>query len=72
MRIVGIILIIAGIIMLVINGFNFQTTKEVADIGPLEINKTENNRVAWPSYTGVVVAVLGIGLVALGGNKKAA
>lgn len=70
MRVFGIILIVVGILMLVVNGFNFQTTKEVADLGPLEINKTENNRVAWPSYTGVVVAVLGIGLVAVGSKKK--
>ncbi len=70
MRILGIILLIVGVLMLVINGFNFQTEKQVADIGPIEINKKENHSVAWPSYAGVAVGLLGIGLVVAGGKKS--
>ena len=70
MRVFGIILIVAGIMMLVFNGFNYQTTEQVAEIGPIEINKTENNKVAWPSYAGIIVMVAGIGLIAAGGKKK--
>lgn len=70
MRVFGIVLVVIGVIMLAFNGFNFQTTREVAEIGPIEINKTENNRVAWPSYAGIAVMVAGIGLVAIGGKKR--
>ena len=41
MKVVGIILIIAGILMLVFRGFSFTEEKKVVDVGPLEINKKE-------------------------------
>ena len=66
MRIFGIILIIAGILMLVFNGVNFQTEKKVADIGPLEINKKENKHIGWPVWAGGFAVIAGIGLVVAG------
>lgn len=39
MKIAGILLIIAGILMLIFRGFNFTQEKKLVDIGPLEINK---------------------------------
>ncbi|MDR3681108.1 MAG: hypothetical protein P4L41_14170 [Flavipsychrobacter sp.] len=69
MRIIGVILVIAGILMIVFNGINFQTEKKVVDIGPLQIDKKENKHVGWPVYTGAIVSVLGIALVVAGRNK---
>jgi drug/metabolite transporter (DMT)-like permease len=63
MKILGIILIVAGILMFVFTGINFQTEKKVVDVGPVEINKKENKRVAWPTYAGAIVAVIGVVLV---------
>lgn len=70
MRIFGIILIVAGVLMLVINGFSYKTKKEVVDIGPLEINKTENKQVGWPNYVGALVAVAGIGILLVARKEK--
>jgi uncharacterized membrane protein HdeD (DUF308 family) len=70
MRVVGIILIVAGIMMFVFNGFNYQTEKRVADIGPLKIDKTENHRVGWPVYAGAVTLIAGIVMV-VAGKKQA-
>lgn len=70
MKIFGIILIAAGILMLVFKGFNFTQEKKVVDIGPLEINKKENKTVAWPMYAGVLALVGGVALVALDKKKK--
>lgn len=70
MRIAGIILLIIGILMMVFTGINFTEKKEVADLGPVEINKTEHKRVGWPTYAGGVVAALGVVLVIAGKNKK--
>ena len=41
MKIIGIILIAAGIVMLVMKGFSFTQEKKIVDIGPLEINANE-------------------------------
>ncbi|MBL7698831.1 MAG: hypothetical protein JNK79_11750 [Chitinophagaceae bacterium] len=63
MKTLGIVLIVIGVIMALTKGFSFVTEKEVADIGPLEINKKENKSVGWPTYAGVGVALVGVVLV---------
>ncbi len=69
MRILGIILLVVGIAMMIINGFSFQKTENVVDIGPLEINKKETKRVNWPVYAGVAVTITGVVLV-IAGKKR--
>lgn len=69
MKAFGLILIIAGIAMIVIRGFSVKTEKKVVDLGPLEVNKTENRWIGWPTYAGGIVAVVGLVLV-LSGRKK--
>ena len=63
MRTIGIVLIIAGILMLVFRGINFTTEKEVVDLGPLELNKKERKSVNWPLYAGIVVTLAGVVMV---------
>lgn len=70
MRVFGIILIVAGVLMLIFNGFSFKTKKEIVDIGPLEVNKTEDKQVGWPSYVGALVTVAGIGILLIGRKEK--
>ena len=69
MKVVGIILIVAGILMLVFKGFSFTQDKKVADLGPLEINKKEKISVGWPMYAGAIAVVAGI-VVVVADNKK--
>lgn len=69
MKTFGLILIVAGIAMIVIRGFSVKTQKKVVDLGPLEVNKTENRWVGWPTYAGGIVAVVGLVLV-LSNRKK--
>jgi hypothetical protein len=69
MRVFGIILVIAGILMVIFNGVNFQTEKKVADIGPVEINKKENKHIGWPAYAGGLAALAGIALL-IGSRKN--
>ena len=70
MKVIGIILIVAGIAMLIFRGFNVQNEKKVLDIGPVELNKKENNWVGWPLYAGAVAIVAGIVLVVADNRKK--
>ncbi len=60
MKVIGIVLILAGIAMLLFKGFSYTQQKKVVDLGPVEINKTEKKRVNWPLYAGVLVTVAGV------------
>lgn len=71
MKTLGIILIIAGIAMVLIRGFNVQTEKEIIDAGPVELSKKENHWVGWPTYVGAVVTVAGIVLLLSGRRRNA-
>jgi hypothetical protein len=66
MRTLAIALIVIGGIMTVFTGFNLVTKKEVADIGPLQINKTEKTPIYWSPITGVILLVAGVLILATG------
>jgi uncharacterized membrane protein YidH (DUF202 family) len=70
MKIIGIILIGVGILMCVFTSVNFTQKKKVADLGPIEINKTENKTIAWPVFAGIGIGVLGTVLVVLDAKKS--
>jgi drug/metabolite transporter (DMT)-like permease len=68
--IIGIILIVAGIVMLAYGGFASFTTKEnVAKLGPLEINQEQEHRVPVGPIVGGVALVGGI-ILLVAGTKK--
>jgi hypothetical protein len=69
MKPIGIILIIAGILMLIFKGFSFTQEKKVVDLGPVEINKKEKHSIGWPVYAGGIAIVAGI-LLVVGGKKN--
>ena len=68
MKTAGWILIVIGIVMILIRGFTVPVEKNVVDVGPIEINKTENKWIGWPTYAGAVIAVIGVVLVVA--NRK--
>ena len=70
MKLFGIILIAAGVLMLVFGNISFTTEKKVVDIGPLEINKKENKTIAWPNYAGAIAIVGGVIVLAAGAKKS--
>lgn len=69
MRNLGIVLVVLGIIMMVITGFNFVTNEKVVDIGALEINKEKNNPVSWSPIVGAILLVGGVALIVTNKNK---
>jgi uncharacterized membrane protein len=68
---IGIVLIVIGVIMMIYTGFTYVTTKKVADVGPLEINKEERHPVQWSPVVGGLLLVGGIIIVATNGRKGA-
>ena len=65
MRVLGIILIIAGVLMLIFSNVSFTKEEKLIDVGPVEINKKEKQTIAWPNYAGAIAIIGGIALVAL-------
>jgi hypothetical protein len=70
MRTLAIVLIVIGGIMTVFTGFNLVSKKEVVDIGPLEVNKTEKTPIAWSPIVGGIILIAGIAVLVT--SKKGA
>jgi drug/metabolite transporter (DMT)-like permease len=70
MKILGILLIVAGILMLVFGNITFSKKEKVADVGPVEINKKEKKTIAWPNYAGPIIVVAGIVVLVVSGNRR--
>jgi len=69
MRNVGAIVIMLGIVMTTLTGFNTVSRTKVVDLGVVEIRKNVESPVYWSPVTGVVLIVVGAMLV-MAGNKK--
>lgn len=69
MKIVGFVLILAGIFMLFSNNLSFTTKENVVDAGPIQINANKKHEVNWPSYAGGAVLAAGVILVVISKKK---
>ncbi|HEY9514675.1 MAG TPA: hypothetical protein VIQ74_03265 [Gemmatimonadaceae bacterium] len=65
--IVGIILIIAGLVVLVLRGFSYTKDRDSVNVGPLEISAEEKGFV--PPVAGIVAVAAGLVLVAVGRKR---
>jgi hypothetical protein len=70
MKTAGIVLVIAGIVMLIFTGFKYVTRDKVADIGPVEINKKETHNVNWTPVTGGILLIGGFLLLTASSKGK--
>ncbi|ATA52083.1 hypothetical protein D3C87_933830 [compost metagenome] len=68
-RIVGILLVVAGIAGLGLGGFSFTKETHQAKLGPLEFSVKEKQTINIPAWAGVAAIVVGGALVLLGGKK---
>jgi hypothetical protein len=63
MKAAGWVLIAIGIVMIIIKGFSVPVEKNIIDAGPIQVNKTENKWIGWPTYAGALIAIIGVVLV---------
>ena len=63
LKIIGIVLIVAGILGLVYGGFSFTKDTHQAKIGPLELQVKEKETVNIPVWAGVGAIVIGAALL---------
>jgi len=68
-RLVGIVLIVAGIAALALGSFSFTKETHQAKIGPLELSVKEKETVNLPVWAGVAAIVVGGALLFVGGRK---
>jgi TRAP-type C4-dicarboxylate transport system permease small subunit len=68
MRMLAIVLLIAGALALAYGGFSYTSETHEAKLGPVEIAITEKQRVNVPVWAGVAFLVVGGGLL-LSGKK---
>ena len=64
-KIVGILLLAAGILALVYGGFSYTKETHEAQLGPLELSVEEKERVNVPVWAGAVAVVAGALLLVL-------
>ena len=70
MKIVALLLIVAGLLSLVYGGFSYDHDKTALKLGPLELKVTEKETVNVPVWAGVGAIVAGGLLLAFGGKAK--
>ena len=69
LRIVAIVLIVAGGLALAYGGFSYTKETHQAKIGPIELAVKEKQDVNVPQWLGIGAIVLGAVLLAVGGRK---
>jgi multidrug transporter EmrE-like cation transporter len=70
LRIVGIVLIVAGAAALAYGGFSYTKETHKAEIGPLKFSVQERERVNVPQWAGLGAIAAGVVLLAVSGKKK--
>jgi hypothetical protein len=58
-RLVGVILLVAGLLALAYGGFSYTREKGDVKVGPVEIQVTEKEHVNIPLWAGIAAAVVG-------------
>jgi len=67
-RMVGLVLIVAGALALAYGGFSYTKETHEAKLGPFQLSVKEKQDVNIPAWAGVAAIVVGGVLVAMGGK----
>jgi hypothetical protein len=70
MRILGIILIVAGALGLLYGGFSYTRRRDTVRLGPLSATVEQKESVPIPPILGGIAVIGGIALLLIGGRKR--
>ena len=70
LRIVGIVLIVAGALALAYGGFSYTRETHQAKVGPFELSVKEKQQVDVPQWAGLGEIAAGVVLILVGGRGK--
>ncbi len=71
MTIVGIILIALGVIGLIYGGITYTSSKDVVDLGPIEIQVDEKKEIPLPPILGAAAVAIGAAMLVMGRRRSA-
>jgi hypothetical protein len=60
---VGVVLVVLGIAGLIAQNVTFTETKQVLNVGPLQVTSEEQHNVPIPTIAGVVAVIAGLGMI---------
>jgi len=69
LKIVGIVLIVAGALALAYGGFSYTKETHKAEIGPIKLQVAEKEQVNVPQWAGIAAIVAGVVLLVVGKKK---
>jgi hypothetical protein len=70
LRVIGLVLLVAGIAGLAVGTFRYTRKKDLLDVGPLHVQAKEKETFIVPPLAAGGVSALGIVLVLAGGRRK--
>jgi len=59
----GVVLILLGVGVLIVQNVRFTETKKVVDIGPLQVRSEEQHNLPIPTIAGIAAVIAGLGLI---------
>lgn len=69
-RIVGVVLIVAGALALAYGGFSYTKETHQGKLGPFEFSLKEKQTIDIPQWAGLGAIAVGVVLVVAGSNRK--
>jgi drug/metabolite transporter (DMT)-like permease len=70
LKIIGVVLIVAGVAALIYGGFSYTTRKKAVDLGPVQIDRVQHHSVPLPPVLGVIAIAGGSALLYFGGKQR--
>jgi hypothetical protein len=70
MKILAIVLIVAGVLALVYGGFSYISDSHTTKLGPINLTVKDKERVNIPVWAGVVAIAIGGAMLLFAGKKE--
>ena len=69
-RILGFVLVGAGLIALVFGGFSYTRRRDAVEFGPLKASIQQRERVSVPPILGAIAVIAGVGLIVIASKRR--
>ena len=69
-RIIGALLIVAGVLGLAFGGFSFTKETHAAHLGPIALSVSEQQTVNIPLWASIIAIAAGAGIMLVGAKKR--
>ena len=63
LMVIGVVLVVLGIAGLIVQNVKFTESKEVLDLGPIELRSEEQHNIPIPTIAGIIAVVAGLGMI---------